>query len=388
MSSETVKGFQDFLGEDAKKREKMIEIIRNQFNLFGFEPAETPIVENEDFVRGKNQNDEAVRDIFSLEDRGKRKLALRFEFTFQLKRIAKNQKLPYKRYQIGYVFRDEPIRKGRLRQFIQCDADIIGSSIKEEAELMAMAKNVFKELNIPAKIYINNRKLINEILEDKKIIERDRESIIRELDKLDKLPKEEVAKNLEEYDAEKLVEIFTAKEKTFEKYNFYSEIKKLKELCAVYGVEVEFRPFLARGLSYYNGSVFEIWAEELNVALTGGGSYMVDGIQSTGISFGLEPLFLISKIEYENKSIMILSMSQDKQAISLAQKLREKGVLVLLLTDKSPSKALDFANAKKIEKVLIIGEDEVKNKKYTLKNMKTGKEEKLSERDLLEKISI
>lgn len=385
MSSETVKGFQDFLGEDAKKREKMIELIRNQFNLFGFEPAETPIVENEDFVRGKNQNDEAVRDIFSLEDRGKRKLALRFEFTFQLKRIAKNQKLPYKRYQIGYVFRDEPIRKGRLRQFIQCDADIIGSSIKEEAECLAMAKNVFQELKIPAKIYVNNRKLINEILEDKKIVERDREQVIRELDKLDKLSKEEVAKNLSEYNAEKLVEVFTAKEKTFEKYNFYGEIKKLKDLCVGYGVEVEFRPFLARGLSYYNGTVFEIWAEELGVALTGGGSYLVDGIQSTGISFGLEPLFLISKVDYENKAIMILSMSQDKQAISLAQKLREKNVPVMLLTDKAPSKALDYANAKNIEKVLIIGEDEVKNKKYTLKNMKTGKEEKLSEREILDK---
>jgi len=185
--------------------------------------------------------------------------------------------------------------------------------------------------------------------------------------------------------AEKLVEIFTAKEKTFEKYRFYEEIKKLKDLCSVYGVEVEFRPFLARGLSYYNGTVFEIWAEELGVALTGGGSYLVDGIQSTGISFGLEPLFLISKVSYENSTIMILSMSQDKQAISLAQKLRERNVPVMLLIDKAPSKALDYANAKKIEKVLIIGEDEVKTKKYTLKNMKTGKEEKLSEREILEK---
>jgi histidyl-tRNA synthetase len=385
MNTDTVKGFQDFLGEDAKKRERMTEVIRNQFNLFGFEPAETPIIENEDFVRGKNQNDEAVRDIFSLQDRGERKLALRFEFTFQLKRIAKNQKLPYKRYQIGYVFRDEPIRKGRLRQFIQCDADIIGSTLKEEAECLVMAKNIYKKLNIPAKIYINNRKLINEILEDKKIVERDREQVIRELDKLDKLSKEEVAKNLKELGAEKLVEIFTGKEKTFEKYRFYEEIKKLKDLCSVYGVEVEFRPFLARGLSYYNGTVFEIWAEELGVALTGGGSYLVDGIQSTGISFGLEPLFLISKVSYENNAVMVLSLSQDKQAISLAQKLREKDVPVLLLTDKAPSKALDYANAKKIEKVLIIGEEEVKNKKYTLKNMKTGKEEKLSEREILEK---
>ncbi|MEI7719433.1 MAG: ATP phosphoribosyltransferase regulatory subunit, partial [archaeon] len=252
------------------------------------------------------------------------------------------------------------------------------------AELMAMTNNIYKELNIPAKIYINNRKLINEILEDEKVTERNREQIIRELDKLDKLSKEEVAKNLKEFNAEKLVEIFTAKEKTFEKYNFYKEIKKLKELCEVYGVEVEFRPFLARGLSYYNGTVFEIWAEELGVALTGGGSYLVDRIQSTGISFGLEPLFLISKVEFENKSVMVLSMSQDKQAINITQKLREKNVPVVLLIDKSPSKALDYANAKKIEKVLIIGEEEIKNKKYTLKNMKTGKEEKLSEREILD----
>lgn len=388
MTSETVKGFQDFLGEDAKKREKMIELIRNQFNLFGFEPAETPIVENEDFVRGKNQNDEAVRDIFSLEDRGKRKLALRFEFTFQLKRIAKNQKLPYKRYQIGYVFRDEPIRKGRLRQFIQCDVDVIGSSLKEEAECLALAKNIFKELNIPAKIYVNNRKLINEILESEKIVERDREQVIRELDKLDKLSQEEVAKNLKDLNAEKLVAIFTAKEKTFEKYKFYSEIKKLRELCAVYDVELEFRPFLARGLSYYNGTVFEIWSSDLNVALTGGGSYLVDGIQSTGISFGIEPLFLISKLEIPQKEIMILSLSQDAQSISFAQKLREKNIPVVLLTDKAPSKALDYANAKKIDKVLIIGEEEIKSKKYTLKNMKTGKEEKLSERELLDKVQV
>jgi histidyl-tRNA synthetase len=388
MTTETIKGFVDFLGEDAKKREKMMDIIRNQFKLFGFEPAETPIVENEEFVRGKNQNDEAVRDIFSLEDRGKRKLALRFEFTFQLKRIAKNQKLPYKRYQIGYVFRDEPIKKGRLRQFIQCDADIIGSSAKDEAELLALAKNVYEALKIPAKIYINNRKLINEILESEKIAEKDREQIIRELDKLDKLSKEEVAKNLKEFKAEKLVEIFTAKEKTFEKYSYCKEIIKLKELCRNYGVQVEFRPFLARGLSYYNGSVFEIWAEELGVALTGGGSYLVDNVQSTGISFGLEPLFLLSKVEEEKNEIMILSISQDAQAINIAQKLREKNIPIILLMDKAPSKALDYANAKKIEKVIIIGEEEVKQGKIKIKNMKTGKEEILSMKDIVSTISL
>jgi len=385
-NTDTIKGFQDFLGEDAKKREKMIDIIRNQFKLFGFEPAETPIIESEEFVRGKNENDDAVRDIFKLQDRGERKLALRFEFTFQLQRIAKNQKLPYKRYQISYNFRDEPIKAGRLRQFIQCDADIIGSSIKEEAECLALAKKVFEELKIPSTIYFNNRKLINEVLEAEKIAEKDREQIIRELDKLDKLSKEEVKKNLKELKAERLVDVFMSGENSFKKYSYYKEIIKLKELCKSYGTEIEFRPFLARGLSYYNGSVFEVWSKEMNVSLSGGGSYMANGIQATGISFGLEPLFLLSKIDNENEDILVLSMNQDEKAIEITQKLREKNISVVLLTDKAPSKALDFANSKKIQRVIIIGEEEVKARKYTLKNMKTGKEEKLSEKELVEKI--
>lgn len=386
MNTAKTKGFEDFLGEDAKKREKIIDVIRNQFKLYGFEPAETPIIESEEFVRGDNEKDSAVRDIFKLEDRGKRQLALRFEFTFQLKRIAKNQKLPYKRYQIGYNFRDEPIREGRLRQFIQCDADIIGSTIKEEAELMSIFKKVFDELKIPATIYINNRKLINEVLEAEKIPEKDRVQVVRELDKLDKLSKEEVSKNLKALKAEKLLEIFTGNEKKFEKYAYFKEIQKLKSLAKEYGAEVEFRPYLARGLSYYNGSVFEVWSKEMNVSLCGGGSYMIDGIQSTGISFGIEPLFLISKFDNQNKDVLILSLGQDEKAINISEKLREKNVSVVLLTDKSPSKALDYANAKKIEKVLIIGDEEAKAKKYTLKNMKTGKEEKLTEKEILEKL--
>src|SRR3989338_10630163 len=134
MNSEVVKGFSDYTGEEAIKREKIRKVIEETFNLYGFEPAETPIIENEEFVIGENKSDEAVSVRYKLEDRGKRKLALRYEFTFQLKRLAQNKKLPYKRYQIGYNFRDEPVREGRTRQFIQCDADIVDSTTKDEAE--------------------------------------------------------------------------------------------------------------------------------------------------------------------------------------------------------------------------------------------------------------
>ena len=103
MKTDTVKGFSDSTGKEAKKREQIRGIITKNFQLFGFEPAETPLIEYEEFVKGENTQDDVISDIFKLQDKGKRKLALRYEFTFQLKRIAKNKKLPYKRYQIGPV---------------------------------------------------------------------------------------------------------------------------------------------------------------------------------------------------------------------------------------------------------------------------------------------
>jgi len=381
-NTNSTKGFQDFTGAQASKREKIIKIIQKQFGLYGFSPAETPIIEFEDFVKGSNSNDEAVRDIFKLTDRGKRKLALRYEFTFQLKRLANNKKLPFKRYQIGEVFRDEPIRQGRTRQFIQADADIVGSTIKDEAELLSLSKNIFENLKIPVKIYINNRKLINEILVSEKVEERNREQAIREIDKLDKLSKKEVADNLKKLGVEKLVNIFGMEEKFFEKYQYYEEIKELKKYCKNYGVNVEFKPFLARGFSYYNGSVFEIWSKELNASLAGGGSYLINNVQSTGISFGIEPIFLLTKIEGDATDILIISLEQDKSAINLAEKLRGKGISAVLLLDKTIGKAMEYANSQKIKKAIIMGQEEAKKKKFKLKDMESGKEEFLSESEL------
>ena len=383
MNTQTVKGFQDFIGKEAQKRVKIKQIIQEQFELYGFEPAETPVMEFKEFVQSDNSNDEAVRDVFKLEDRGKRKLALRYEFTFQLKRIAKNQKLPYKRYQVGYNFRDEPIKKGRTRQFIQCDADIVGSSVKDEAECLKLGKNIFEKLDMPVKIYVNNRRLINEILVSEKVEEKNRDQVIRELDKLDKLSKKEVADNLKKLGAEKLLKIFGQSEKEFEKYNFYKEIKELKKICKTYGFKVEFKPFLARGLSYYNSTIFEIWSKELDVSLCGGGSYLIGDTQSTGITFGLEPIYLLSKIEGDRIKVQIISIGQDDESIQLAEKLRNKGISVNLLLDKSIGKAMDYANSKGIEKVIFIGKEEIAKKKFRVKDMKTGKEEFLSESNVL-----
>jgi len=232
---ETVKGFKDCSGEEAIKRQRIKEILVKNFELYGFEPAETPIVEFEEFVKGDNSQDEAVSEIFKLQDRGKRKLALRYEFTFQLKRLANNKKLPYKIYQIGAVFRDEPVSANRFRQFTQCDVDVIGSSLKEDAAILALTSKVLRELGIKAEINVNNRKLLNEILDKEGVVKK--EEVIRELDKLDKLPEKDVKENLKKYKAEKIINIFKKTDSFFEQYDAYDEIKELRKYCNYYGVK-------------------------------------------------------------------------------------------------------------------------------------------------------
>ncbi|MCR4284581.1 MAG: histidine--tRNA ligase [archaeon] len=383
MNTNTIKGFRDFIGEEALKRAKIRSIIEDSFKLYGFEPAETPVIESEEFVRGENTNDEAVSSIFKLEDRGKRKLALRYEFTFQLKRIAQNQKLPYKRYQMGPVFRDEPVSTNRFRQFTQCDADVIGSSQKDEAEIFSLIKNIFDKLGIKPVIYFNNRRLLNEIMVSENIEERKREQVIKELDKLDKLPKKEVADNLKNLGAERILKVFDQGEKAFEKYNFYKEIKELKKRCNDYGIKIEFSPTLARGLSYYNGTILEVRTKEMKETICAGGAYLTGNVQSFGFAFGLDRMAVLSNIQGDSTKVQIISIDQDAEAIRLTKNLREKNISVNLILDKTIGKAMEYANSKKIPYVIIIGADEVKKNKIKLKDMKTGKEELVNEKTVL-----
>lgn len=381
---ETVKGFNDYTGEEAIKRQRIKEILTKYFSLYGFEPAETPIVEYEEFVKGNNSQDEAVSDIFKLNDKGNRKLALRYEFTFQLKRISKDKKLPYKRFQLSEVFRDEPVSSNRFRQFTQCDIDTVGSTIKEEAEIISLISSVFKELNIDYTINFNNRKLLNEILEKEGI--KNKEEVIREIDKLDKLSKQEIKTNLKKFKAEKVLDIFDQKESYFEKYDSYSEIKELKKYCSNYGVKINFQPFLARGLSYYNGTIIEVKSSKMKETLCAGGSYLVNNVQSTGVSFGLDRITKLADIKLNEKQILIVALSEDKKVFELSENLRKNNMSCSLLFGK-PSKALDYANSKNIKYVLFIGEKELKLNKFKLKDMTSGKEDLLTLTQLIKKLS-
>lgn len=368
-----VKGFKDFSGKDAEKRADIRKIFVDVFEKYGFEPAETPIIEYEKFVKGENESDEAVSDIFKLKDKGKRNLALRYEFTFQLKRLMRNKKLPYKRYQIGEVFRDEPVSSNRLRQFIQCDVDILGSTVKDDAEILAIVKKVLDELGIKAEIYVGNRALLNEILEEIKIKEKDKEQVLREIDKLDKLSLQEVKSNLKKFKAEKLIEILKKPESYFKKYKAYQDVEELQKYCQYYGIKIVFLPSMVRGLSYYNKNVWEIKEIGKRDTLVGGGSYIFNNVQCTGVAFGLDRLSLVSKIKKLKEKFLIVSIGEDAEAVKLVEKLRTQGKNCLIYYGK-PSKALDYANSKDVSKVIFVGKEEIKTKKFKVKNMKSGKE--------------
>lgn len=373
MKKELVKGFKDFSSEEAEKRETVRKLLVETFERYGFQPAETPIIEYENFVKGENSIDEAVSDIFKLKDRGKRKLALRYEFTFQLKRLANGKKLPYKRYQIGPVFRDEPVASDRFRQFTQCDVDTIGSTIKDEAEILALTNEILKNLGIVPIILINNRKLMNEILDNNKVKPKNKEQVLREIDKYDKLPESQVRVYLKRLGAESVLDSLKKGEKYFNQFEGYKEIIGLMEYCKAYGLKVKFAPSVVRGLSYYNGSVFEIKAKGVNSSLVAGGSYKIGNTQATGISFGLERLCVVSKLKEEKEKFLVISLDQDRVAIKLAEKLRKKGKFVSLYYGK-PSKALEYANSYKFNKAIFVGSKEVKSKKFKVKDMKSGKQ--------------
>ena len=371
-----IKGFRDFTGEEARKREFARKIIVEVYEKYGFEPAETPVIEDKNFVKGENKNDDAISEIYSLTDKGKRELALRYEFTFQLKRLMQGEKIPYRRYSIGPVFRDEPVSSARLRQFTQADVDVIGSVPRDEAEILAIAKEILDKLKIEFIIKINNRKLLNEILEEQGVAKKDLKQAIREIDKKEKLPKKQLIERLKKFNAEKVLGILEKPISFFEKYNSFKEIKKLKEYCKQYNVEVEFSPSLARGLSYYNGTVFEIVTKKIKESICGGGNYNFNNVQCTGLALGLDRICMLTEVYEKKDSIVIIPFENEKKAIALANFLREKNKICAINSDKI-SKVMKQANSDGVRYIIFIGEDEIKKGKYKIRDMKSGEEKEL-----------
>jgi len=399
---ENVKGFQDILPPESLKRAEVKRIVEKWFNLYGFVPIETPVVEFDELIRGDSiQEDETVSDRFRLKDRAGRNLGLRYEFTFQLARVLRqnpNIKLPFKRYQIGEVFRDEPIGAGRFRQFTQCDVDILGdSSVDAEVEILSVVADILKELKINYEIRVNNRKLLSSIIESVQI--SDKKNVMRELDKLDKIGEDIVKMNLKRYaDANQVVTLFKLMAKPLEFFieNAFDGAKELNELvmkCNRNGIKTKFDVFMIRGFGYYTGAIFEVRVEGSKNSIAGGGRYdksvgkfVGREIPAVGISFGLERVTELANIKYGSvPKVIVISLEQDREAIKLTKILRKEGISCMIMSGKV-GKALEYANANSTSYVIFLGADEVEKKKFKLKNMISGEERLLGEKSLIREL--
>jgi len=397
---DTVKGFQDYLPPESLKRDAVKKVIEKNFKLHGFVPIETPVVEFDEIMRPENLSDEdaAVSDRFRLQDRAKRNLGLRYEFTFQLARLLKlnpTLKLPFRRYQIGEVFRDEPTGAGRFRQFTQCDVDIVGdSSLESDVECLAVVKDILNDLKIKFEININNRKLLKAIIDSVQIT--DVRNVMRELDKIEKLGIDEIKSSLRKYaDPNQIVTLFKMLEKDLSffvenAFDGAQELSGLAETCKEYGIkEIKINPFLIRGLAYYTGNIFEVKvAGEKNTIAAGGrydntvGKYTNRQIPAVGISFGLQRVSELANIPIETTKAMLISIDQEKNTIKLAKTLRKENISCITTSEK-PGKAMELANSLGVQRVIFIGDAEVSEKKFKIRDMKTGEERMLSESRLI-----
>jgi len=410
MKLENAKGTKDYEPREKMVRDKLLNTLVKIFERYGFNPLETPILERYDILSMKYAGgSEILKETYKLQDQGNRKLCLRYDLTVPFARFMgmnPNLKMPFKRYQIGPVFRDGPIKKGRFRQFYQADVDVVGTaSVLADAEFIKLALDAFKELGIDVSIKVNNRKVLNAMINKSGIPENLAESAILSLDKLEKIGRAGVLQEMQEKGIEsgsKLLEIATSVTlKTIQELLPDDEgMKEILEMfSAINNEKVFFVPTLARGLAYYTGPVFEVFSEDLDVSLAGGGRYddMIGAMigrgeyPATGISFGVDTIVEILKEKSEAVSVsklLVIPIGIRKEADEVTQQLRDAGINTETdLVGRGISKNLDFANSYKIPYVLFIGKQEVEQGKFKLKDMKSGEEELLSVEEIIEKLS-
>lgn len=422
---QSAKGVRDFNAQEKFVRDEIIKKLITVFERYGFLPLETSMLERLEVLTAKfaaGEGSDASNEIFKLKDQGNRDLGLRFDLTVPLSRyVSQNpkMKMPFKRYEIGRVYRDGPIKLGRYREFWQCDVDVIGcDTTNADAEIVNLALDGLKELGLDAYLEINSRKLLDGILEVSGIPKDKWGAAIIVLDKLKKIGKSGVEKELEtigvdKKHADKVLEIMKSDDiADYEKIltdskiglEGVNDVKNVLKLCKD-KKRVRFTPSLARGLSYYTGMVFEAFLtdQKITSSICGGGRYdnMIGlflgdkkGFPAVGISFGLEPITeymkLTKKVDKKTTTqLYVIPMNTFEESKKIASYMRDKGVNTEIdLMGRSLSKNFDYANYFEIPYCLIIGEDEINSGKLTLKNMKTGKEEKIEKEEVAEKIVI
>ena len=419
----TLAGFMELMPNEQILFEQIKQKIEKTYQKFGFLPLDTPILELSEVLLAK-AGGETEKQIYRFE-KGDTDISMRFDLTVPLaKYVAKNYgnlSFPFRRYQIGKVYRGERTQTGRFREFYQCDIDIIGDgelSVINDAELPSVIYNIFKELGFDDfTIRINNRKILNGLFESLNQKENATE-ILRIIDKIEKIGKEAVIEELEKIEIPSdainkimdFIEIEGTTDEKLQKLNELNikneefetgldELTQVVKYVRIFGIpEANFKVDLtiARGLDYYTGTVYETFLNqyrELGSVCSGGryenlAEYYTDKqLPGVGISIGLTRLFYklneLQLIKAEKKSIaevLVVPMVQDLTVpIQIATDLRKKGISTeVYLNDKKLKAKMKYADKLEIPYVIVVGEDEINSGIVKIKNMKTGEEKEAS----------
>ena len=440
------KGTRDFTSKIMFRRNYIFNKVKSCFERYGYAPIETPAMENIETLTGK-YGDEGDRLIFKVLNSGdflsksnidenttSKSLskeiadkALRYDLTVPFARyVALNRNelsFPFKRYQMQNVWRADRPQKGRFREFYQCDADVIGSkSLLNEIELIQLCDDIFSELNVPnINILINNRKILSAMIDLMSASEIFNEFVIV-LDKIDKIGVDNVKSEL--------IKIGVSNEKlgildTFLNSNNVNELSNILKDSSI-GMEgvsemnyifdkieklnlknstLKFDVSLARGLNYYTGSIFEVKSNDVEIgSIAGGGRYDdltsifgLDNVSGVGISFGIDRIFLVmDELNLFPKDIDISSRVlfvnfgevESEFCLSLVKKLRDNNInSELYPSAEKIKKQMNYANNKGVQYVVMVGEDEMKSGKLSIKNMQTGDQEKMNISELIKILS-
>jgi histidyl-tRNA synthetase len=422
LPQEIPRGVKDLSPSEAISMNYVIAIVEEVFKRFGFRPLFTPSFENLDVLNAKAYGDESTKEIFSIDGE---EAGLRYDFTVPLARYISMNKdlvLPFKRYQIGNIWRKEEPQHMRYREAVQADVDIVGSSdIDSDAEVIAANALAIEELGIREYTFlVNSRVLIYDILAHFKIPKEKQTDALRAIDKIQKVGKEEVLEQLSKSGiksemGEELLSFICQESSNDEKLERMSgeiegakeEVGKMQKLLALLSeykingnVKVDLS--LARGLNYYTGFIWEFVVEKDGKRLptmAGGGRY--DGLMgiyskrnlpAVGSSLGISRIFdlISSKNEirtYAKVFIAYLNEQNRGYAINAANMLRGNGIYVdLNSTSRSLSKQLEYAGSLRIKRVIILGNKERESNKVRLRDMDTGEEELISLQEAIEKL--
>ena len=418
MKLMNVKGTYDFMPNDMVIRNQIIKVLRENFEVYGYSPIETPIINYYDLLSYKYNDDaEILSEIYRFKDQGDRDLGLRYDLTVPFCKVVglnRDLSLPFRRYEIGKVFRNGPVKMGRTREFYQCDVDVVGIDNRFiEAEQILMAIKTYKALGIDICVKYNNRKLMSGIISLAGITDDKRDSVIGIIDKLDKVSHDELTEMLRELEIDdgcitKLFDLFNkgiAEYQNLAKENELIsegvlELLEINKYLDELGIKDDcmFNPTLARGLSIYTGIVFVFYDKlgRISSALGAGGRYnkiitnfMDNGVSypAVGLSFGLEPIFVILKEEMKKLrliDIYMVPLDTNIDVLKLATEFREKGYRVLIeMNKKKIGKCFEYAERENIKYVMIVGENEINSGVYKIKDMDEKEEYSFSIDELM-----